>query len=101
MQVFEELVEQFMAACRKKLSGNTLRAYACDLQQYSDWVGNQDYCSYEVVYSYFLFLDKQYSPASVKRKLATLSSFMLFLQEKGAIDYSPFDHRLIKVKGFQ
>ncbi|MBR5950989.1 MAG: tyrosine-type recombinase/integrase [Actinomycetaceae bacterium] len=100
MEVFERVVEEFMCACREesKLTHNTLRMYACDLQQYGEWVENRDYCSPEIIHSYFLYLGERYSPSTVKRKLATLSAFMSFLQERGHIAFSPFVNMRERVK---
>ena len=100
MQPSEELIEQFMRTCREeyRLSYNTLRAYACDLRQYDAWIENRDYISPATIRSYLSYLNGKHSPATVKRKLATLHAFMSFLQEKGHIVDSPFKSIRIRIK---
>lgn len=100
MQPLEELIEQFMRTCREeyRLSDNTLRAYACDLRQYNAWIENRDYTSPASVRSYLSHLNNKYSPATVKRKLATLHAFTSFLQEKEQIIDSPFKNMRIRIK---
>lgn len=100
MPTLEKLIGQFMRACNEeyRLSDNTLRAYACDLRQYDTWIENRDYTSPESIRNYLSYLNREYAPATVKRKLATLHTFMSFLQEKGLLADSPFKNIRIKIK---
>lgn len=92
-----EAVETFFRHCRfeRGLSKFTMNAYRLDLRQFSDFL--QDKTTQPVnridkstIRFYMEWLAKNYKPRSIKRKLATLKSFFVFLEQEEIIDLSPF-----------
>jgi len=80
-----------------------MTAYAFDLEQFLK--KQKEYSSLSVVEvnkhsirEYLGWLDAQYKPRSIKRKLATLKSFFTFLEQEEFIESSPFRKLRIRVK---
>jgi integrase/recombinase XerD len=90
------LVDDFMnyLAVERGLAKNTLSAYSLDLQNYIDYIMEQDITSikhilYEDVLNYLERLRMEYSDATVARKLAALKAFHKYLVREGIADSLP------------
>jgi len=89
-----QVVESFLVQRRreKRLSERTLRAYACDLTQFQDYLGDREIrtVSPEILSGFVQKLvDEEYRYASVRRKIAALKVFFRWALEEGVIDESP------------
>lgn len=73
----------------------TLTAYKLDLsqfqeKQYVSSLNSVTEIDKNVIRSYLSWLDTNYKPRSIKRKIATLKSFFSFLEQEDHIENSPF-----------
>jgi integrase/recombinase XerD len=98
-------IETFLLHCRleRGLSKLTLTAYQLDLSQFL--VKQQGLSPLPVtdidknlIREYLVWLDDNYKPRSIKRKLATLKSFFSFLEQEEFIEYSPFRKLRLRVE---
>lgn len=80
----------FLNYCQyhKKLSTKTIQAYKIDLRQYEAF--SEDLTK-TALWDYIGFLNKQYKPKTVKRKIATLKAFSHYLLIQDKIECNPFD----------
>jgi len=89
-----ELIEKFLLASRleKNLSHRTLKAYRCDLSDLTQHFISQSFQSVTIddLRTYLTHLEsKGLSGKTIKRKLATIKVFYLFLEDEGLIELSP------------
>jgi len=103
--ILSDSMKLFLRHCRleRGLCKLTMTAYAFDLEQFLK--KQKEYSSLSVVEvnkhsirEYLGWLDAQYKPRSIKRKLATLKSFFTFLEQEEFIESSPFRKLRIRVK---
>lgn len=80
---------------RKELNVKTINAYRIDLKQYFDFI-REDFLNKQEIESYITILHKKYKPKTVKRKIATIKAFYIYMEEEEFITENPF--RRIKVK---
>ena len=87
----------FLDHCRleRTLSHLTLNAYRLDLSQFMKRQGNTHELTVQaidknVIRAHLSWLDAQYKPRSIKRKIATLKAFFAFLEQEEHIQSSPF-----------
>ena len=93
----QENIEQFIHYLRveKRYSGNTLLAYAKDIEQFSSFLINQfDFSFAEAkhlhIRTYIVeLMNSKITNRSVCRKLSALKSLYKFLLKKGVVDSSP------------
>lgn len=92
----EQHVEAFLAhlASERRFSANTLSAYRNDLRQLRTYLDGQGVTGWAVdsaaVVGFVIWLkEKQYSPASLARKLAATKSFFGFLRKRGVVPTDP------------
>ncbi|MBQ6946062.1 MAG: tyrosine-type recombinase/integrase [Ruminococcus sp.] len=80
----------FLNYCQyhKNLSTKTIQAYKIDLRQYEAF--SEDLTK-TALWDYIGFLNMQYKPKTVKRKIATLKSFSHYLLIHDLIECNPFD----------
>lgn len=94
MTTFNQAIGLYLDFCRgeKRLSEHTLRAYKCDLLHFSKWMQYSCVaeCKADEIRSYVAALNRQYAPATVKRKLASLKAFFAYLADAQLIDANPF-----------
>ncbi|BCS88172.1 tyrosine-type recombinase/integrase [Pseudodesulfovibrio sediminis] len=90
-----DAADVFLRHCRleRGLTKLTMTAYKLDLNQFqkkqqTDLVVTD--IDKHVIREYLGWLDAQYKPRSIKRKLATLKSFFTFLEQEEFIEASPF-----------
>ncbi len=93
----QEAIEAFFLHCQfeRGLSQLTITAYQLDLKQFEDFLEDKkiqpvNIISKSIVRNYVKRLTKRYKPRSIKRKLATLKSFFVFLEQEEIINVSPF-----------
>lgn len=89
--------ELYLEYCqyRKELNAKTISAYKIDLKQYFDFIGG-DILDKRKIEEFITGLHKKYKQKTVKRKIATIKAFYIYLEEEEFIQENPF--RKIKVK---
>lgn len=80
---------------RKELNAKTISVYRIDLTQYFDFIGD-DGLDKRKIEAFITQLHMKYKQKTVKRKIATIKSFYIYMEEEEFIDDNPF--RKIKVK---
>lgn len=80
---------------RKKLNIKTVNAYKIDLKQYFDFIG-ENALDKQKIEDYITVLHRKYKQKTVKRKIATIKAFYIYMEEEEFITENPF--RKIKVK---
>lgn len=80
---------------RKELNIKTINAYRIDLKQYFDFIG-KNALDKQKIEDYITVLHKKYKQKTVKRKIATIKAFYVYMEEEELIKENPF--RRIKVK---
>lgn len=85
---------------QKRLDTKTLKAYKIDLRQFSEQISitEIEYITTSVLESYITNLHQQYSPKSVKRKIASIKAFFHYLEYKDIIILNPFNKLQIKFR---
>jgi integrase/recombinase XerD len=104
MSAIQVEIREFINHCKyeKNLSEKTIKAYNCDLLQFTKFLINRDF-SIEITQitktEIRLFLEEisTLKPKSVKRKIATLKSFFSFLEFEDKITVNPFRKMKIKI----
>lgn len=90
----ENLIKEYLMYCNnhKQLDKKTIKAYQIDLQQFADFIKDDDnYTDKSVVNTYISNLHKRYAPKSAKRKIASLKTFFHYLSNEELIAINPFD----------
>ena len=80
---------------RKELNIKTITAYRIDLKQYFDFI-EEEALNKQKIEDYITALHKKYKQKTVKRKIATIKAFYIYMEEEEFIEDNPF--RKIKVK---
>lgn len=80
---------------RKELNPKTISAYRIDLKQYFDFIG-EDGMNKRKIEEFITGLHRKYKQKTVKRKIATVKAFYVYMEEEDLIEDNPF--RKIKVK---
>lgn len=91
----EKYVNDYLNECmfRKRLNYNTIRAYGVDLKQFIKYV-EYDLFDFEKVKEYVYEINKKYTKyRTIKRKLASIKAFYMYLEDEKVIESSPF-HRI-------
>lgn len=98
MQMLSSLVSRYLetAEFEKKLSANTLKAYRIDLRQFLEFLQENE-ASAEQLNRYIKYLNQNFSPRSVKRKLASVRAFCREMELCGQIESNPFDKLRIRI----
>lgn len=89
--------ELYLEYCqyRKELNAKTISAYKIDLKQYFDFIGG-DILDKRKIEEFITDLHRKYKQKTVKRKIATIKAYYIYLEEEEFILENPF--RKIKVK---
>lgn len=84
-------IKKYLSACEfeKKLSADTLKAYRIDLVQFAAFA-KDDTVDKALLGRYAAYLNQNFAPRSVKRKLASVRAFYAALTESEMIDENPF-----------
>ena len=89
MNTLETRIKNYIEYCtaQKRLDTKTLKAYKIDLRQFSEQISitEIEYITTSVLESYITNLHQQYSPKSVKRKIASIKAFFHYLEYKDII----------------
>ena len=67
---------------RKELNVKTINAYRIDLKQYFDFVG-EDILNKKKIEKYITELHRKYMQKTVKRKIATVKAFYIYMENVG------------------
>ena len=93
----QKAIDNFLLHCRleRGLAPFTLTAYKLDLSQFQEkqYVASLNSVTEidkNIIRNYLSWLDDNYKPRSIKRKIATLKSFFSFLEQEEHIENSPF-----------
>lgn len=99
MKTLEKSIAGYLAACEyeRKLSPETLKAYRIDLRQFSEsvygtWPDREQLCEY------IKYLNQNFAPRSVKRKLASVRAFYHELVFREVLEENPFDKLRIRIQ---
>lgn len=99
--------ENFLTYCstQKKLSKATIRAYAFDLAHFKRFIAVEKkqnpklkIFTKQTLQLYLKFLVNQYSVKTIKRKMACLRSFFVYLEAEDLIRENPFLHFRLNLK---
>ena len=80
----------------KKLSPNTIKAYRIDLHQFASFTKNI-LANKDMIKQYIVYLNQQFAPRSVKRKIASIRAFYRELSINGILKKNPFDQLEIRI----
>ena len=91
--------EEYLEYCKlsKELSAKTISAYKIDLEQYFDFIGEET-LEKKRIEDYILGLHRKYKQKTIKRKIATIKTFYIFLEEEEMIEYNPFQKIRVRFK---
>lgn len=95
----QDKVQSYLEYCefRKELDRNTLKAYGIDLRQYFEYVNEQN-PSKEKIEEYITHLHKSYKQKTVKRKIASVRAFYMYLEETEILTDNPMQRIRTKFK---
>ena len=98
MADLQKNISNFLDDCKymKGLSNKTLKAYAIDLKQFSDYCIDESWTEKETVEKYIKNLYLKYKPKTAKRKIACLKIFFHYMENNDLIFSSPFHKIIIK-----
>lgn len=89
------IIDEYLVYCKnqKRLDKKTLKAYRIDLTQYSGFYENSNIHmpSISHIESFIGYLNHNYKPKTVKRKIASLKAFFHYLEYKNIIESNPFN----------
>lgn len=94
-------LDTYLSHCtlEKRLDTKTTRAYRCDLTQCADWLHSRGFkLSRESLKIYLAYLNSQYSPATTKRKIASIKAFCTWCEEESLEPSNPFRGLKIKMR---
>lgn len=95
MNTLQKTIEEYLNHCKfqKRLDAKTLKAYAIDLKQFSNFVNNNpgNATSVKTIENYISNLHMQFKPKTVKRKLACIKAYFHYLEFKDFIPFNPFN----------
>lgn len=97
----EAMLGSYLDHCQyeKALNAHTLKAYKKDISQFICFSSMQtDPFSKENIQGYIAWLHDGYAVRSVKRKIASLKAFFVYLSFEGTLPDNPFSHMRIKLR---
>ena len=80
----------------KQLSPDTIKAYRIDLRQFADFTKGT-WADKDMLNRYIKYLNQNFAPRSVKRKLASVRAFYHEMEISGELDENPFDKLHIRI----
>ena len=86
MEHLSAWIDPYLEMCEyeKNLSPDTLKAYRIDLKQFFTFA-NQDMVDLNLINQYIKYLNQNFSPRSVKRKLASIRAFFHEMEMSGKL----------------
>lgn len=99
MKALSDSIAEYLEACHyeRKLAPDTLKAYRIDLRQFSEFVENM-WPDRNTLSSYIKYLNQNFAPRSVKRKLASVRAFYCNLVLDDKLEENPFDKLHIRIQ---
>ena len=97
----ETLIKKYLNYCelQKGLSEKTIKSYRIDLRQFCEFSKEHiNWDKKEVIYKYIENMHSNYKPKTIKRKLAVLKAFFVYLEYEEIVQANPFNKMHIKVK---
>ena len=104
MKELKFLIDSFIFHCQyeKNLSSHSLKAYSIDLKQFQIFILQntvaENAIDKNVIRYYLKELFQKNKPKTIKRKIATIKSFMNYLEYEEVIEISPFYKMKINIK---
>lgn len=101
MANLETLCNRYLNYCKqhRKLDDKTLHAYKTDLIQFRNFSADFPECmDRNYLNSYINWLNQNYAPKSVRRKIASLKAFFNYLKFEDIISGNPFEKVDIHIK---
>jgi len=95
------LTVQYLSACenQKRLDKKTIKAYRIDLRQFTEYLTGQNvYFDSETIKNYTAYMNQQFKPSTVKRKLASIRAFVSWLIDEKLTGENPFENLHLKVQ---
>ncbi|HZK01759.1 MAG TPA: tyrosine-type recombinase/integrase [Anaerovoracaceae bacterium] len=92
-------IELFLVHCEKhrRLAKGSIKGYGIDLRMFSEYlrhsesqISRSEQVTKDVLENYIMSISGKYKVKTIKRKMACLRSFFGYLEEKEAIDDTPF-----------
>ena len=92
MNTLNKYIQEYIEYCqyRKRLDSKTLKAYRIDLNQYANFTSGSLYSSKNTLDQFITNLHKQYTPKTVKRKIASLKTFFHYMEYQELLEENPF-----------
>lgn len=99
MSDLSSLISTYLEVCKyaKNLSSDTVKAYRIDLKQFLVFVGDNS-VDLALLNRYITHLNQNFSPRSVKRKLASTRAFLHEMEVNGFLGENPFDKLHIRIQ---
>lgn len=104
MQTLLDTCNTYLSYCEKNknLADYTLKAYGLDLAQFAAYFGEEhifeEICKHRLRQFHQFLNDKEYAPATIKRKLNCIQSMFRWLERDDAIAINPFNSIKIEIK---
>jgi integrase/recombinase XerD len=104
MKDLKNLIDSFIFHCQyeKNLSSLSLKAYSIDLKQFHNFICVntviENAIDKNIIRDYLKELFQKNKPKTIKRKIATIKSFMNYLEYEEEIEISPFYKMKINIK---
>lgn len=99
MQIPTTMINNYLEYCQyeKKLSSDTIKAYRIDLHQYIKF-GGELCADKEMLNQYIKYLNQNFAPRSVKRKLASIRAFFHDLELNNQLVNNPFNKLHLRIQ---
>ncbi len=98
----KKLIKNYLKMCslQNNLDKKTIKAYKIDLNQFYVFVKDkEEFYSKEIVVDYIYYLnDNDYKVKTIKRKIASLKAFFVYLNYEDIIEINPFYKIKLKIK---
>lgn len=93
MNPFNKSIKTYLEKCEleKKLDPKSIKAYRCDLFQFSTWLEkNSGVFDKSSITDYLVHLNSRFSTSTTKRKLASIRAFAFYRENEGLDEVNPF-----------
>lgn len=99
MENLRPVINKYLDICanEKRLSPDTLKAYRIDLGQFANFAAGKE-TDRELLSAFIQELNQNFSPRSVKRKIASIRAFFTELEYRDELVSSPFEKLRVKIQ---
>lgn len=99
MENLRPTIDKYLQICtnEKRLSPDTLKAYRIDLRQFANFAAGKK-PDRELLSAYVQELNRNFSPRSAKRKIASVRAFFKELEYREEVVSSPFEKLRVKIQ---